>query len=482
MKKVAKSDQILKKVKALPKSPGVYLMKNARGGLLYIGKAKSLRVRVGSYFLKKNIRDKTTVMIQQVRDIDHIQTPSEIEALLLEAQLINQYQPPYNIRLRDDKSFPYIEVTKEKYPQVRISRKMTGKGAKYYGPYTDARLLREALRMIHEIFPLRKCKTLCKEICLYNHIGQCLAPQLIDENRETYEKTVQNVCSFLEGKKEGVIEWLSAKMNDAAKNRRFEDAQMYKNQMNALKHLESGKMQVSYLKKVQLKASLALKKILKLKRVTERIVCFDVSNIAGTNAVASRVSFYRELPEKMAYRRYKIHNVFQINDYAMIQEALGRMCRGIMDGTEVFIPDLIVIDGGLGHLHAAEKTLAKEHMTTTPIISIAKRFESIYIAGSKHPLVLPRQSAALHLIQKVRDEAHRFAISYHRKLRGEQLSASILDQIPGIGQRRKNVLLGSFSSIAQIRETPAHQIAALPGMNGAVADKIKKFFRDYEVD
>ena len=227
---------------------------------------------------------------------------------------------------------------------------------------------------------------------------------------------------------------------------------------------------------VALSATLALKKILGMERLPEKIVCFDVSNIQGEEAVASKVSFYRELADKLEYRRYKIKTVTGINDYAMIQEALARMLVGIKEGRETFIPDVIVIDGGKGHLHAACAVLEKEGFENTVLLSIAKRFETVYSTKMGGPLSFAPDSAALYLLQKIRDEAHRFAITYHRSLKEKALTCSELDQIPGIGDARKKILLEQFDSLEELKRSGMDQLAGLPGMNKAAAKAVWEYF------
>jgi excinuclease ABC subunit C len=455
-------------------------MKDRQGTIIYVGKALSLASRVRSYFSKSGLSHKTQALMKHVDQVDYIETPTEVEALLLEAQLIRQHLPHYNIQMRDDKSYPFLEITNEEFPQVRITRAKKNKGSIYYGPYTDATLLKVALRMIHEIFPIRKCRTICKTLCLYNHLGQCLAPKVLPENREAYQKTIENVKSFLEGKKAGVIEYLSGKMHQAARAHQFEEAETYKNQIQALTDLKAKKYLIGKKLRISLVASLELKRALGLKKLPERIVCFDVSNTAGTSAVASRVGFLREVPEKNAYRRYQIHNVFQINDYAMIQEALSRMCQGLKEQRETFMPDLIMIDGGLGHLHAAQQVLEKENYDHIPVVAIAKRFEHLFVPAKNEPVILPERSSALHLVKKIRDEAHRFAISYHRKLRGKKLTESVLDQIEGIGERRKRQLLKHFPSIEALRQARLEDLVGVEGINRALAEEILSYLGEHK--
>jgi len=262
-------------------------------------------------------------------------------------------------------------------------------------------------------------------------------------------------------------------MFEAAKELRFEDAQFFKEQIGALGQLKKKRFLPRFgIGRIGLSATSELKSLLKMEKLPERIVCFDVSNIQGDEAVASRVAFYRELADKLEYRRYKIKTVTGINDYAMIQEAVGRMLAALKEGRETFIPDLIVIDGGKGHLNAAREVLEKEGFQGTELISLAKRFETVYSGATGGEVPIPAASPALHLLQKVRDEAHRFAITYHRSLKEKQMSRSVLDEIPGIGEKRKRILLKQFDSLEMLRRTGVGELAGLTGMNRRVAGKV----------
>ncbi len=465
------------RIKKLPLTPGVYFMKDDAGNILYIGKARSLRKRVQSYLVNTAQLPKITILMSKVHEVDYVETPTEVDALLLESQLIRKYQPRYNKELKDDKSFPLLKITSDRFPRIHLTRNKTDKKARYYGPFTDAKLLREAITLINTLFPLRKCQTLPKTACLYYHIGQCLAPCIKPEIKPAYDKVVDEVRGFLGGGKKSFIEYLTDRMQESARELRFEDAQFFKEQIEALSKLRKKRFS---LKKteigVALSATLELQKMLEMEKLPEKIVCFDVSNIQGDEAVASKVAFYRELPDKIEYRRYKIKTVTGIDDYAMIREALMRMLVGIKEGRETFIPDVIMIDGGKGHLNVAKEVLQQEGFENTALISLAKRFETVYSAKTGEALSIPRDSSALHLLQKVRDEAHRFAITYHRALKEKVLERSVLDQIPGIGEKRKRILLTQFDSIEEIKRSGFDQLAGLPGMDRATARRVWDFF------
>ncbi|MDD5085799.1 MAG: excinuclease ABC subunit UvrC [Candidatus Omnitrophica bacterium] len=466
------------RIKDFPKTPGVYLMKDATGEILYIGKASSLAKRLQSYFKTRLLSPKITVLMSKVKDIDVIETPSEVDALLLEAALVKRYNPRYNTRLKDDKSFPLLKVTRERFPRLQVTRDRRDTKAIYLGPYTDAKLLREAVGLLRAIFPIRKCQKMPKHPCLYYHLGQCLAPCVNQNVKKKYDRVVREIIDFMRGGKASFVQYLARRMEDSSRKRKYEEAQFFKEQIGAISRLGARRFcRLRPLQGITLSATAELKHSLRLGRLPERIVCFDVSNISGREATASKVSFYRELPDKNDYRRYKIHTVVGIDDYAMIEEALRRMLRGLKEGRERFTPGLIVIDGGRGHLNSAYRILKEEGYDTIPLIAIAKRFEEIHTLNSKGPLVFAEASPALHLLKKIRDEAHRFAIKYHHLLRGKGLSESFLDSIPGIGPRRKQILLRNFSSIDELKKAPLRLLVSLPGMSKSSAKRILDYVK-----
>lgn len=467
-----------RKAKELPLAPGVYLMKGESGEILYIGKAGFLKKRLQSYLTSRGQMPKVTILLSKVCDLDYVQTPTEVDALLLEAQLIRRYKPPYNKELKDDKSYPLLKITGDEFPRIHLTRNRSDRRALYYGPYTDAKLLREAINLINTLFPLRKCKTLPKKACLYYHIGQCLAPCIKPEVKPEYARLVDEVRGFLGGGKKSFMDYLTERMFQAAAELRFEDAQFFKDEIQALARLKKKRFSPHLGEaRIALSATPELKRLLHMEKLPEKIVCFDVSNIQGDKAVASRVAFYRELPDKLEYRRYKIKTVKGVDDYAMIQEALGRMIVALKEGRETFLPDLVVIDGGKGHLHAALEVLKREEFRELELISIAKRFETVFHA---HPFTsalssevpIPKDSPALHLLQKVRDEAHRFAIQYHRMLKEGEMVRSALDEVPGVGSKRKRMILKQFDSLDILRRTGIAELAGLPGMNRRAAEAI----------
>lgn len=476
MKNPISLESTIQQAKKLPLTPGVYLMKEVSGNILYIGKARSLQKRVLQYFHGRVHSPKILVLVNQIKLIEVIETPTEADALLLEAQLIKRYKPRYNTELRDDKSYPLLKLSGDAYPRLSITRSRTDKKAIYYGPYTDAKLLREVVRIVNGLFPIRKCQRLPKTACLYYHIGQCLAPCIKPEVRPDYHKHVKEIKNFLSGGRKSFIDYLTDRMDTARREYRFEDAQFFKDQIEALRWLRKKRFDVKSPESgIGLSGTIEIKKRLHMSRLPERIVCFDVSNIQGNRAVASKVSFYRELENKLEYRRYKIKSVKGVDDYAMIQEALGRMLAGIKNGKEESIPDLILIDGGKGHLNAACEILKKEGFEEIQILSIAKQFEFLFAPDIPAPIVLPFDSPALRLLRRVRDEAHRFAITYHRSLKIKEMTHSWLDDVPGIGPKRKRILLTHFNSRAELERASIDQLARIRGLTQKAAKQILLF-------
>lgn len=472
---ILRSTQVLlqKRIREFPLGPGVYLMKGGRGENLYIGKAQNLRKRVLSYFQNKAHPPKISVLVGKIRQIDVIETQSEADALLLEAALIKRYQCPYNTLLRDDKSYPFLKLTGDRYPRLVITRSRFEKKAIYYGPYTDAKLLREVVKIVNSLFPIRKCQTLPKCACLYYHIGQCLAPCIHPEVKFDYDSYVKEIRSFLGGGKKSLIDYLTERMHEARKEYHFEDAQFFKEQIEALSWLRKKRFKSKTIEGgIGLSGTLALKKMLNMERLPERIVCFDVSNIQGERAVASKISFMRELENKLEYRRYQIKTVTGIDDYAMIQEALKRMLRGLREGAEGTAPDLIVIDGGKGHLNAASEILKSEGFDDIRAISIAKQFEHVFSMDRKEPILFAKTDPSLRLLMRIRDEAHRFAITYHRSLKSKDLTRSLLDEIPGIGEQRKKRLLSHFASLDDLRKSSVQELSKIAGLNTLLARRV----------
>ncbi|MCX5703911.1 MAG: GIY-YIG nuclease family protein [Candidatus Omnitrophica bacterium] len=401
------------KIAELPDSAGVYIFKDSQGEIIYIGKAKSLKSRVSSY-LGRDLSSKTVALMSNVSDMEYRLTPGESLALLLEASLVHQYQPKYNVSLRDDKSFPSVKITHEEFPAVYITRKKEADGAGYLGPYTDVKLLRQALKIIRRSFPFRSCRSLPREACLYYRLKLCPAPCVAKINREGYAKIIENISLVLKGKTADLIKRLSEELVLRSKVQAFEEAAKIRDQIYALGSI--GQSQTGFSSQFELED---LKTFLKLKQLPERIEAFDISNIYGKEATGSMVSFYRALPDKDNYRRFRIKTVSAIDDYKMLGEVIQRRySRAIKE--KLPLPDLVLIDGGRGHLLTTQKKL-KELGIKIPLAGIAKKKENIYILGKPGPLRFKSDTPALNLIRRIRDEAHRFAVAYHHILRRKKI-------------------------------------------------------------
>jgi len=404
-------NKLKEKVSNLLDTSGVYIFKDAEGEIIYIGKAKSLKKRVQSYF-RRYLSTKTQLMVAKIADIEYKLCQTESLALILEASLIHKYTPRYNVSLRDNKSFPLVKITNEDFPVVCITRKRVSDGSQYFGPYTSVGLLKEALRIIRKYFPYRSCERMPQEARMYYKIG--LAPALDDENKKEYAKTIENICLILEGKTETLIEKLSQEMNLKSKEQKFEEAAKIRDQIEALSVMSESTGH--YSRKEELED---LKNLLRLAKLPKRIEAFDISNIYGKEATGSMVSFYKGLPDKDNYRRFRIKSVETIDDYKMLAEVVRRRYSGSLK-EELALPDLILVDGGKSHLSVADKELGKSGLRI-PLVSIAKDRENIYIRGKRDPIKLDTDTPALNLIRRIRDEAHRFVVSYHHLLRRKKI-------------------------------------------------------------
>jgi excinuclease ABC subunit C len=585
----------------LPDKPGVYLMKDEPGRIIYVGKAINLKNRVRSYFQSsRNHSPKVKSMVAKITSLEYIVTASEIEALILECNLIKKHHPKYNISLRDDKSYPYIKVTlKETFPRVYITRKVQKDGERYFGPYTNAGAVHDTLKLLRKLFPIRSCRKLdSRRPCLEYHIKRCLAPCSGKVDVARYGSMIKAVCLFLEGRNADVIKGLRQRMEKAAEMLEFEQAAECRDQLTAVEKItekqnivtgagdqdavglarsamgtcvqvffiRSGKMvgrdhfllagsedeedaevvtafvkqyynQATFVPRevllpvavaeqgllaewlttlkggrvavetpkrgtkkdivsmasgnaaivleeqaTQIKAHSSqtegavadLGKYLGLAAVPERMECFDISHIQGAETVASMVVFEGGMAKKEDYRRYKLTTVEgKPDDFKSMQEVVGRRYRE----AKGLLPDLIIIDGGKGQLSAALEIIRGVGLLDVPVIGLAKEFEHIFREGDSEPLILPRHSQALYLIQRIRDEAHRFAVTYHRKLRSRRNLVSVLDHIAGIGEKRRKALWESFGNLSKIKAASVEELAAAPGMTFPAAQAVYDFFR-----
>ena len=605
--------RIEEKLKLLPDKPGVYLMHDEDGEIIYVGKASSLKNRVRSYFRNSHEdMPKVQAMVSKIADLEWIITDSEIEALILESNLIKKHRPKYNIRLVDDKHYPYLKLTvNEKYPRIVITRSMQKDGARYFGPYTSSGAMNETLRLLRKIFPLRTCtnETLARQTrpCLNAHIKRCLAPCTNQVDPKVYQDMVREVILFLEGKQEDLVKTLEEKMNQAAENMEFERAAELRDQLNAVHQVMAKQkiisadmsnqdviamargqgeccVQIFYIREGKLlgrdhyflqgtdemsrsevitafveqyyskasdipqeillqeevigqdlleswltgikgkrvylhtpkrgeklklvemvaknalmtleeeeltrqkkqmmtkEAVLELQRELGLEKPPFRIECYDISNIQGTNSVGSMVVFENGEPKTSDYRRFQIKTVEGPNDFASMQEVLTRRFKRALeenphDKSAKFakLPDLVIIDGGKGQLSAGREAMRRLGVDYIPTFGLAKEEELLFTEGRSEPIVLPRNSPSLYLVQRVRDEAHRFAITYHRQLRGKRAYKSVLDEVPGIGPKRKKALLKAFGSIKRIREASVEELAKVEGMTYPAAEALLEY-------
>ena len=597
------------KLDNLPASPGVYLYKNSEEKIIYVGKAKVLRNRVRSYFTgRTDGRSQFESLVRSISDFEIIVTYSEVEALILEANLIKRYNPRFNIFFRDDKFFPFLKVTKEKFPQVFTTRKVLDDGASYYGPFTEVKQVKRLIKTFKEIFQIRNCKYLITEesialgkheLCLDYHIGLCggACRGLVEE--EIYNDNVKKLVRMVKGNVSGVISDLRRDMASAADNLRFEEAARLRDRLKvvedfaarqtiisndvidrdvfgvsvedddgciAVLRVREGRMQgrehfflkrtsektkseiigsfismfylqsdfvprqlylpevpedeetlIKWLRqkrdgavdfiypqrgsKVKLlglalsNAELllgerrrksevrdkvshsvtALQEGLNLKSMPNVIEAFDISNTQGAQPVASLVMFKNGREFKSGYRKFNIKNVEGINDFAMMAEAVHRRYSRVIKENEA-LPDLIMVDGGKGQLSSAVKVLHELQLQDIPVIGLAKRLDEVFIPGDPEPIFLPRTSSALKLLQRIRDEAHRTAVTHHRKRRGKHETDSILDQIPGIGDARKFALYKRFGSIRNIAEADIESLLSVKEIDSRSAEEIRKYF------
>jgi excinuclease ABC subunit C len=420
------------KVREFPRSPGIYLMKDAAGRVIYVGKAKNLRSRAGSYFLKGALAERRTAeWVREIADVDFVACESDVDALLMEARLIKDVQPKYNKELKDDKTFPYLQITtREDFPRVEVTRQPRASGVRLFGPFANAGALRGAVQVLQRIFKFRTCSLDIDDgderwrwfrPCLLASIRQCTAPCNLRISKEEYRKDIDRLIRFLEGGKVRLLAELKGEMEQAARELKFEQAGRLRDEIRLLEKLDRrgeldthAQPEVFY---VDPKKGLAgLKKVLKLAEQPRTIEGVDIAHLGGGETVASVVQFLDGLPFKPGYRRYKIVGVQGIDDFRSIHEVIARRYKQLSDNDEVF-PDILLIDGGKGQLNAALAAFRDQGITPPTILSLAKQEEEIFLPGESDALKLSRHSYALRLLQYVRDEAHRFAQHYHHILR-----------------------------------------------------------------
>jgi excinuclease ABC subunit C len=426
------SSPAAEKVRSFPHAPGVYLMKDAAGRVIYVGKAKDLRNRAGSYFLKAAAEDpRTARLVREIRDVDYLEAESEVDALLVEARLIKDIQPKYNQDLKDDKTFPYLEIhTREDFPRVGFTREPKGRGTKLYGPFASAGGLRGAIQVLQKVFRFRTCSLDIQagddrwrwfRPCLLASIHQCSAPCNLRISKEEYRKDIRRLQKFLEGNKKSLLAEMRRDMEAAAAELRYEEAARLRDEIRLLENLDQrGELDTHVQPEVfpvdPKKGLVGLQKVLRLAARPRSIEGVDIAHLAGAETVASVVQFIDGLPFKPGYKRYRIRSVAGPDDVASIREVVARRFRRLRDEGHVF-PDVLLIDGGRGQLNAALVAFSSLEIDPPTVLSLAKREEEIFATGHEEPLRLSRHSYALRLLQYVRDEAHRFAQHYHHILR-----------------------------------------------------------------
>ena len=605
------------KLENLPTNPGVYLMKNDQEEIIYVGKAVNLRNRVRSYFRElKPDQAKTKALVKHIADLEYIIADNELEALVLECNLIKKYRPKYNINLKDDKTYPFLKITNEDYPQVLVTRKVLKDGARYFGPYPSVNELRNSLEMIRKIFPFRSCKQKVftnDRPCLNAHIQMCYAPCIGRISKEEYNEMIEEIALFFEGRQDGLVKRLRKEMEEAAENLDFEQAARLRDQLQGVEQIMTqqkavlggeddqdviamarginqccvqiffvrggkivgrenyflrgtddssrGEVIASFMKQFYLTSQFIprhilleteleeqsileqwltekresrvylkvpkrgqakelvdlvgrnasealvrqeqeetyqeqrtngvleqLQNVLGLEDVPHRMECYDISNTQGTESVASMVVFVDGKPKKDQYRRFKIKTVDGANDYASLKEVLTRRLKhGLAEqtegGNEKFsaFPDVIMMDGGRGQVNIALEVL-EELELPIPVCGMVKdnhhRTRGLYYNNIEIPM--DSHSELFLLITRMQDEAHRFAITYHRSLRGKRNLASVLDDIPGVGEKRKKNLLKHFGSFAKIREASIEELLEVEGINHTVAEEIYSYLKTHQ--
>jgi excinuclease ABC subunit C len=483
------SEKLRRVLEDLPDKPGCYLMRDRRGRIIYVGKAASLRKRVQSYFRAGTWRradPKLRGLVRSVDDLDYVVLRNEAEALLTESQLIKDYKPRYNVDLRDDKRFLMLRIDpRDPWPMFKAVRLRRDDGALYFGPYVSSPAARAAMTFVEKRFGLRRCRPRVPgpedhRHCINDIVRFCSAPCVGRVTREEYGERVQGACAFLRGESPELLEEVRASMEAAGAARKFEEAAAWRDMWFMLKEIVTQRARVVATPEMKRQDAqegvILLQQALGLTVPPQIIECYDISNISGTHSVASMVCTVNGLPAVARYRHFRIKTVHQADDPAMMAEVIRRRFQRLrMDGGTA--PDLLVVDGGVAQLNAAVHELRELGLEQIPVVGLAKRFEEIHIPGHRQPLCLATDSKALYVLQRTRDEAHRFALAYHRRLRARRIRDSVLDEIPGIGDKRKKALLERFGSVMRLRRATAEEIAGVPGMGLAAAREILERLR-----
>jgi excinuclease ABC subunit C len=541
-----KKSDLIEKLRDVPHKPGVYLMKDRLNRIIYVGKARDLRKRLGQHFMpsrRANADLKTRALLDSVWDFEVHLVRNEPEALLLEGKLIKDFRPKYNISFRDDKRFLLVKVNlSDPIPRFQLTRLKKDDGCRYFGPFAHAGALRSTLSWMRKRFGIRSCRTpepgeQDYKRCLDHIIKNCSAPCIRKVSLDEYRQRVLEACEFLEGESRELLEQLEAEMKSAAEKLDFERAAQIRNMLEDLRRTTKPTRRFtrgSLPSTVDPAADLqALADALLLPGPPRIMECFDISNISTTHVVASMVCFKDGVPDKSNYRRYRIRTVEGQDDFASMAEVVRRRYSRILLETKaiasdlsefnqepvedavkraqsldkleasplekletgapdemvvkapempksgperlVRLPDLIIVDGGKGQLNAACRELQRLGLSERPIIGLAKEFEEIYRPSRPLPLRLPEDSGALQLLQRIRDEAHRFANGYHQLLMKKRIAESILDECPGVSDSRKQALLAKFGSVERLRKASIEDIAAVDGISNKLAETIWRF-------
>ena len=481
------SSQLKEKIYKLPTGPGVYLMKGQLGEILYVGKAKNVKKRVLTYFqpnrrLQK--QPKLASLLESISDIEIVEVRSEQEALILESQLIKDWKPKYNTVFVDDKRYLLVRVdTHRDIPRFCLVRARLDSCSRYFGPFVHSRLLRGALVQMRRRFGIVLGDAHPKKIGsdryqLYNDLRSEIYGHPNEVTVEEYRERMEKACAFLEGKALEWLEELRQAMEKASKERQYEKAAELRDIVSALKEATFKTRKFTHGVFHQRgrdfqKAEESLQKALELPDLPKHIECFDISHISGHFVVASLVCFKGGKPDKKQYRRFQIKRFIGNDDYRAMEEVVGRRYLRLYKENKDF-PDLIVVDGGLGQVHSAKKAFAAHHLPLVPIVGLAKREERI-VKDARVSLCLPERDPGLHLLQRIRDEAHRFANAYGAELRSKQIRESLLDEFPGLGSVKKKALLTAFKTLGNLRKATVEELQEVPGIGPKMADQLKAF-------
>lgn len=483
-----KSGGIREKLSGLPDKPGVYFMRDVNGRIIYVGKAASLRNRVRTYFQPATLHKaepKLRGLIKSIADFDYLVVRSEAEALVTENRMIKEYRPHYNKALKDDKRFLLLRVHPEDpFPRFETCRIKKNDGAIYLGPFVRPGSARCVVEYLEKEYGLRSCPPRVPGEEHYRHchndvIRFCSAPCMGRISPQAYRERVMEAVALVKGERREHLERLKREMEEAAHALEFERAAMLRDVSSALwsaiREFSKGMKDLEIRTEEARHGTVELQHILGLPGPAALIECFDNSNISGTHAVSAMVAAVNGVPHPQRYRHYRIKSVEGIDDPAMMAEAVGRRYRRLLDEHKP-LPDLVLIDGGVTQLKAAREALASLGITNLPTAGLAKRFEEIHVATdfATSPIRLPMDSDALKVLQRIRDEAHRFSLAYHRTLRARKIRESVLDEIEGIGTKRKEVLIQQFGSVLRLARASVEEIAAAPGIGPAMAAMIKE--------